>query len=119
MGSYSFTITERDTDQLVTSVIHAGNISLVVGRRNGLEANRIYMLTIEAMNTVGSSISEDEILFCKHIHIWTIYGLLTLSTHNYLTDTTGLQSSTAVMELNGSITVTCTLPLVLHQLVAR
>ena len=38
-----------------------------------------------------------------------IGGLLTLSTrYNYLTDTTGLQSSTAVMELNGSITVTCT-----------
>ena len=34
--------------------------------------------------------------------------LLTQSTrYNYLTDTTGLQSSTAVMELNGSITVTC------------
>ena len=38
----------------------------------------------------------------------SIGGLLTLSTrYNYLTDTTGLQSSTAVMELNGSITVTC------------
>ena len=69
VGRYNFTITERDTDQLVTSVTHTGNISLVVGRRNGLVANRIYMLTIEALNAVGSSISEDEILFCKHIHI--------------------------------------------------
>ena len=108
VGSYNFTITERDTDQLVTSVIHTGNISLVVGGSNGLETNQIYMLMIEAMNTVGSSISEDEILFCKHIHIWTKYGLLTLSTrYNYLTDTTGLQSFTAAVELNGSITVTC------------
>ena len=62
--SYNFTITERDTDRLVTSVLHTSNASLFVDSSQGLVANQIYLLTIEAENTVGSTISED-ILLCK------------------------------------------------------
>ena len=64
---YNFTVTERETDRLVTSVPHTGNISLVLDSSKGLVANQVYLLTIEAENRVGSTISED-ILLCKWIH---------------------------------------------------
>ena len=66
VNSYNFTITERDTDRLVISVLHTSNASLLVDSSQGLIANQVYLLTIEAMNTVGSTISED-ILLCTWI----------------------------------------------------
>ena len=93
---------------------------------NGLVPNQIYRFVIVAENSVGSTLSE-ELLLCKFVYnndtclylttdvivklktvYFCIYSIMRTHAITIPTDTTGLQSSTAVVELNGSITVTCT-----------
>ena len=62
--SYTFNITERATDNLVTSIRHTNTNPLIVDEAKGLVRDQVYQLVIEAENSVGSNPSE-EILLCK------------------------------------------------------
>ena len=62
--SYVFNISE-DNNNFIASVYHMGNASVnISGSDYGLLHNQVYQLTVEAVNAVGSTHSE-EILLCK------------------------------------------------------
>ena len=77
--SYTFNITERNTQNFVTFKQQTENNSLVLNDTDGLVPNQIYQLIIEAANDVGSTVS-DEILFCKYRYklVTFQYCLLTI-----------------------------------------
>ena len=114
--NYTINITERDTNTLTTSIryyMDSDNrtpLTVTVDSEDGLVPYQVYTLVIEAENIVGSSISED-FYVCKLLHSVLIFAFCNVSFLHYYdqyADTTGLQSVRAVMELDGSITVTCT-----------
>ena len=54
--SYTFNITERDTNTLTASIRHTSTLPLVVDGSNGLVPDQVYRLVIEAENSVGSTL---------------------------------------------------------------
>lgn len=64
--TYTFNVSE-DSGNFLTTINHMGNTSVNInGSNHGLLYDQVYHLTVEAINAIGSTPSE-EILFCKSI----------------------------------------------------
>ena len=65
---YTFDIFDYNGN-VITTINHTGNTSVNInGSNHGLLWNQMYYLTVEAINAVGRTPSE-EILFCESNHI--------------------------------------------------
>ena len=90
MTSYTFNITERDTNTLTASIRHTSTLPLVVDGSNGLVPDQVYRLVIEAENSVGSTLSE-EILICefKSTFLYVIFTALSFVSYGIYCRTLG------------------------------
>ena len=66
VNTYTFNITEKDSNILITTINHTGNSSLTLNDTNGLLPYQVYIMVIEAENSVGSTTSE-KIPLCKSV----------------------------------------------------
>ena len=75
MIRYTFNVTEKDSNNFITTRDHTGNASLTMDGNDGLLPDQAYVLIVEAENIVGSTSSE-KIPFCESI---SSYQRLTLT----------------------------------------
>ena len=73
MSSYKFHITNWYTNRLINITTHPnGENPFILDGSDGLTPDQVYSLVIEAVNSVGSTLSE-EIMFCKSIDLMNSY----------------------------------------------
>ena len=66
VSSYKFHITEWYTNRLVSNTTRTSELdTFILDGSNGLTRDQVYSLIVEAVNSIGSTFSE-QLLFCKY-----------------------------------------------------
>ena len=66
VSSYKFHVTEWYTNRLVSNTTRISELdTFILDGSNGLTHDQVYSLVIEAVNSIGSTLSE-QLLFCKY-----------------------------------------------------